>query len=646
MRPQHCPFLWTIIVAVALTCIFAHSSADAQVSAPAASVRLGQRVATAHERIGPSVVLVEGFVRRKNPRPRWKITGVIVTADGLVLCGATGQVDRFEVLLSDGRRSKGRLVGWSGEWDIALLRIDGAGPWPFTRLGETTGVKPGQLVMAYDNRFHARLEIVDRAVPARWFGTTWANSSISSGGEVLFDLNGKMVGLGNTRNADARLYADIKVVQSMWEDLVAGKDADRERLWTEAQRGEDIKFFMPGTPVTEVVRARASAATVRMRDAAKTNKRELWSGVIVNREGLIVTCAHHEKMPGTRLSISLMDGRTVPGIIRGVNPITDVGIVEITEPGTWPYVELGDSRRLRPGAHCVNVGYPMDFEAGRPPQVGAGVVIPPSNMMFVAGSYALHAKMVPETMGGMSGGGVFDPDGRLVAINGAGNDLDGEMFRRIEVARSRWDGLSHEEYLVLKGPPETEEAYGELRRAAEPTRRSVVTILDGKKPVAIGAIVARDGQILTRAHALPNAPSCRLADGRVMSAEIIRKSSALGLALLKVSADGLHEVDRWSSKDPPSFGHLLALPDPGEATMVGSVTCGAHQIRPVTEGNDDNSLHHGFPRAYEIGVVSNPKLTGGPVVDAEGQLRGFVVAASDGSLIVVPSSVGRRFLVD
>jgi len=245
---------------------------------------------------------------------------------------------------------------------------------------------------------------------------------------------------------------------------------------------------------------------------------------------------------------------------------------------------------------------------------------------------------------------VFDPDGRLVAIIGSDNPLDGEMFRRIEVARSNWDELAHQEYLVLKGPSETEEAYGELRRAAEPSRRSVVTILDGKKPVAIGAIVARDGRILTKAHALPNAPSCRLADGRVMSAAIVRTSSESGLALLKISADGLREVNRWSSKDTPSVGQLLALPDPGDATMVGSVTCGAHQIRPVTEGNDDNSLRHGFPRAYEIGVVSNPKLTGGPVVDAEGQLRGFVLAASDGSfdgsLIVVPSSAGRRFLDD
>ena len=158
---------------------------------------------------------MEGFVRRKNPPRRWAKTGVIVTADGLVLCGAAGQADWIEILLSDGRRSKGRVVGWSGEWSIALLHIDCAGPWPFTPLGDTTGVKPGQLVMAYDHRFHMRLETVDRVVPARWFGTTWATSSIPSGGEVVFDLNGKMVGMCETRNNDARLYADIKVVESM-----------------------------------------------------------------------------------------------------------------------------------------------------------------------------------------------------------------------------------------------------------------------------------------------------------------------------------------------------------------------------------------------------------------------------------------------
>jgi S1-C subfamily serine protease len=330
-----------------------------------------------------------------------------------------------------------------------------------------------------------------------------------------------------------------------------------------------------------------------------------------------------------------------------VNPITDVGIVEITEPGTWPHVELGDSRKLRPGSHCVNVGYPMDFEPGLPPQVGAGVVIPPSNIMFVAGSYALHPKMDPETEGGMSEGGVFDPDGRLIAIMGSGNDLDGEMFRRIEVESSRWDELCHVEYLALRGPSEAEEAYGELGRAADPVKRSVVTILDGKKPVALGTIVSGDGRILTRASALPNALSCRLADGRVMSAAIVRTSNASGLDLLKISADGLHEVDLWSPKDIPPVGQLMALPDPGEATRVGSVSCGAHEIRPVTEADDDNFPHDGLSRAYEVGVASNPKLTGGPVVDAEGQLRGFAVAAaSAGSLIVVPSSAGKRLLDD
>jgi S1-C subfamily serine protease len=103
-------------------------------------------VVQAIETIGPAVVRVE--------RKRGGGSGVIFTPDGFVLTNShvVHQADRLTVTLSDGRATRGDLVGDDPHSDLAVLRID-AGSLPWAGLGDSRRVQVGQVAIAIGNPF-------------------------------------------------------------------------------------------------------------------------------------------------------------------------------------------------------------------------------------------------------------------------------------------------------------------------------------------------------------------------------------------------------------------------------------------------------------------------------------------------------------
>jgi S1-C subfamily serine protease len=100
------------------------------------------------DRVAPAVVRVE--------RKRGGGSGVIFTPDGFVLTnnhvveGAT----EVRVTLADGRSMAAQPVGADPDTDLAVVRIDGAGAsLPFASLGDSRGVRVGQIAIAIGNPF-------------------------------------------------------------------------------------------------------------------------------------------------------------------------------------------------------------------------------------------------------------------------------------------------------------------------------------------------------------------------------------------------------------------------------------------------------------------------------------------------------------
>jgi serine protease Do len=163
------------------------------------------------------------------------------------------------------------------------------------------------------------------------------------------------------------------------------------------------------------------------------------SGVIVNKDGYVLTAAHVAGRPGLQAVLTLHDGRRVRGKTLGMHRTLDAGMVKITEPqstngGTWPHAPLGISAKLVPGQWCLSTGHPGGVEPGREPILRVGRILSIKDDATIATDCTL--------IGGDSGGPLFDINGRVIGIHSRiGNPLTVNLHVPIDTYRREWDRL-------------------------------------------------------------------------------------------------------------------------------------------------------------------------------------------------------------
>ena len=113
----------------------------------AESALIERRMQAAYQQIAPAIVRITYGTRNERT-----CSGAIVTADGYVVTGELSssfvQDDLLAFHLSDGRRVRGKALGWSSAWAIGLLKITEKGPWSHVDLSNGAAVKAGQLCVA------------------------------------------------------------------------------------------------------------------------------------------------------------------------------------------------------------------------------------------------------------------------------------------------------------------------------------------------------------------------------------------------------------------------------------------------------------------------------------------------------------------
>ena len=75
--------------------------------------------------------------------------------DGLVMTNAhvVNGSDRVIIGLNNGKKFKGQLIGQDFFTDLAVLKIEGNGPWPKAELGDSSKIKVGDWAIAVGNPF-------------------------------------------------------------------------------------------------------------------------------------------------------------------------------------------------------------------------------------------------------------------------------------------------------------------------------------------------------------------------------------------------------------------------------------------------------------------------------------------------------------
>jgi serine protease DegQ len=137
----------------------------------------------------------------------------------------------------------------------------------------------------------------------------------------------------------------------------------------------------------------------------------LGSGVIVSREGFVLTNSHVVEGV-TEIQVTLNDGRTVPGKIVGSDPETDLAVVRISATGLTP-ITFGQSDQVRVGDIVLAIGDP--FSVGQ--TVTMGIVSAVGREIGSANPFGSFIQTDAAINPGNSGGALVDASGNLVGIN-------------------------------------------------------------------------------------------------------------------------------------------------------------------------------------------------------------------------------------
>jgi S1-C subfamily serine protease len=142
------------------------------------------------------------------------------------------------------------------------------------------------------------------------------------------------------------------------------------------------------------------------------------SGFIIDRSGVILTNAHVVSN-ADKVTVTLKDGRTFNGEVKGSDEVTDLAVVKINSQGSdLPVASLGDSGAVQVGDWAIAVGNPVGLDN----TVTLGIVstisrsaakagIPDKRLDFIQTDAAINP--------GNSGGPLLNAKGDVIGINTA-----------------------------------------------------------------------------------------------------------------------------------------------------------------------------------------------------------------------------------
>ncbi len=138
-------------------------------------------------------------------------SGVIFASEGLLLTNAhvVEKAERVIVGLPDGRRASGQVIGQDQLTDLAVVRLDGSGPWPTAPLGDSDRLKVGEWAIAVGNPFglentvtlgivsNLNRNVSQLGISGKRLDLIQTDAAINPGnsGGPLLNANGEVVGI-------------------------------------------------------------------------------------------------------------------------------------------------------------------------------------------------------------------------------------------------------------------------------------------------------------------------------------------------------------------------------------------------------------------------------------------------------------------
>jgi S1-C subfamily serine protease len=177
-----------------------------------------------------------------------------------------------------------------------------------------------------------------------------------------------------------------------------------------------------------------------------------------------------------------------------------------------------------------------------------------------------------------------------------------------------------------------------LAKNVESAGPSLVRIEGRRRLPASGIVWSEDGVIVTANHVVKRDENIvvGLADNQAAKASLVGRDPGVDLAVLRVQSTGLAPAE-WLAEGM-QVGHLvLALGRPGRTVQatLGIISALGDSYRTATGGQVDRYL--------QTDVVMYPGFSGGPLVNANGQILGLNTSALlRGVSLTVPATTVER----
>jgi S1-C subfamily serine protease len=193
---------------------------------------------------------------------------------------------------------------------------------------------------------------------------------------------------------------------------------------------EDFMYGMPMQPQQQKMRGQGS-------------------GFIIDKQGIVLTNAHVVN-EADRVTVTLKDGRTFDGTVRGADPVTDLAVVSISSPKNLPVAELGDSSKVEVGDWAIAVGNPLGLDN----TVTLGIVSTLKRSSVAIGMSDKRLDFIQTDAAinpGNSGGPLLNSQGQVIGINtairadatGIGFAIPIDKAKTISTQLARGEKVSH-----------------------------------------------------------------------------------------------------------------------------------------------------------------------------------------------------------
>ncbi len=322
-----------------------------------------------------------------------------------------------------------------------------------------------------------------------------------------------------------------------------------------------------------------------------------FSGVVVSKDGYILTAAH-VAAPGIVYKVTFPDGKDCLAV--GLGKIAfaedktrpDAAMLKIITAGTWPYVLMANSDKLKVYEPCISLSYPESLYQPKPILRFGYVSAIKNERGFIKSTCIMEP--------GDSGGPLFDYLGRLIGIHSAIEIAETDNYDvPVNIYLKYWDALTkpivyttlptvinkvpndplHKGIVAIPGL-KNNETFNSIKSAHNNNCYFVKSTLNGKEQIVTGTLFSLKGSILkeklesvlvSKSSLVGTHPAIIDKNAHVINARIIARNKSNDLVLIApetLLAGGISYVKKTVDSSAITAGTFLVTAKPDTAGVI------------------------------------------------------------------------------